>query len=50
VAPERTCPATSRARSTSLVNTDALLQEAPLTNGHVGPDSNALGTYVDSHC
>ncbi len=27
-----------------------LLQEGPLTTGHVTPDSNAIGTYADTHC
>ena len=34
----------------TVTDPNTLLQEGPLTNGHVIPDSNALGTYADAHC
>ncbi len=34
----------------TVTDPNTLLQEGPLTTGHVTPDSNALGTYVNAHC
>ncbi len=34
----------------NVTDPNTLLQEGPLTTGHVTPDSNALYTYADAHC
>ena len=34
----------------AVTDPNTLLQEGPLTSGHVTPDSNALGNYSTAHC
>ena len=34
----------------TVTDANTLLQEGPLTTGHVTPDSNALGNYVNANC
>jgi hypothetical protein len=37
-------------RYDTVTDPNTLLQEGPLTNGHVTPDGNALSAYVTAHC
>ena len=34
----------------NVTDPNTLLQEGPLTTGHVTPDSNALYAYAEAHC
>ena len=34
----------------NVTDPNTLLQEGPLTNGHITPDGNALYAYADAHC